>query len=379
MLDRLTAKGRRIAQASARRGALLRAVYDQNRSLADTPPGPERKRNPRGRRLILLFALSLLIAATLVSLPALPPGATTGAALQPADSPPGDAATGTIRAATPASPLLRHAPRPAGLEPIALADIASLPPDDANLKALFGLSVQTIVIDAGHGGRDPGAVGALGTLEKDITLDVARRLRDKLAASGAYRIVLVRDADVFVPLRERAAFANQHGADLFVSIHVNYLPRVSTNAVETYYFGRFQDERTRQLAELENQGSDYSLSEFESLVRNMQDTLKLQESRTLAHAIQDTLLASIRARNQRVLDNGVRTAPFVVLLGVKAPSVLVEIGSLSSPEAERSLRREAYRDEIAAYLAAGLVDYLNQQRPQEYRSHEDQDQLAQRH
>lgn len=291
-------------------------------------------------------------------------------------------APGSSDEAAERAPAARVMPPPAPwadeVEPLELTELAPLSSPDASLKQLFGLGVRTIVIDAGHGGRDPGALGTLGTHEKDITLDVAQRLRDRLAALGNYHVVLVRESDVFVPLWERAAFANQHGADLFVSIHVNYLPRVSTNAVETYYFGHYQDERTRKLAELENRGSDYSLSEFEALVRNMQDTLKLQESRTLAHAIQENLLTNMRARDQRVLDNGVRTAPFVVLLGVKAPSVLVEIGSLSSAEAERHLRREAYRDEIATYLAAGIVEYLNLQRPQEYRSHEDQDQLAQR-
>ncbi|HRP97076.1 MAG TPA: N-acetylmuramoyl-L-alanine amidase [Rhodocyclaceae bacterium] len=358
MLEHITGRGRGVGQAPAQRRDILRTVYDQNRNLDTTRPQPRGRvaRAPRWRDVAWIAASALLVGALAMLLP--------GASDKAADDAP-------VAGAVPA-------PWTGEVEPLELTDLAPLSSADASLKELFGLGVRTIVIDAGHGGRDPGAVGTLGTHEKDITLDVARRLRDRLAALGSYRVVLVRESDVFVPLWERAAFANQHGADLFVSIHVNYLPRVSTNAVETYYFGHYQDERTRKLAELENQGSDYSLSEFEALVRNMQDTLKLQESRTLAHAIQENLLTSMRARDQRVLDNGVRTAPFVVLLGVKSPSVLVEIGSLSSPEAERSLRRETYRDEIASYLAEGLVEYLNLQRPQEYRSHEDQDQLAQR-
>lgn len=359
MLEHITGRGRGVGQAPARRHAILRSVYDQNRDLHAAPSAPARLQRGRRKRGVAGFAALVLLLGALVML-------ATSASDEVTENPP------TAQAMPPPAPWTDE------VEPLELTDLAPLSSADASLKQLFGLGVRTIVIDAGHGGRDPGAVGTLGSHEKDITLDVALRLRDRLAALGNYRVVLVRESDVFVPLWERAAFANQHGADLFVSIHVNFLPRVSTNAVETYYFGHYQDERTRKLAELENQGSDYSLSEFEALVRNMQDTLKLQESRSLAHAIQENLLASMRARDQRVLDNGVRTAPFVVLLGVKSPSVLVEIGSLSSPEAERNLRRETYRDEIATYLAEGLVEYLNLQRPQEYRSNEDQDQLAER-
>lgn len=377
MLNYFTGRRRSVGRTTTQRGDMLRAVYDQNRDLQAGKARPGRGQRPgrtartrltgpRWRALAATACMFLLLGALAV----LPPGTVPQ---QPATAADAAAPQPVVQAPAPAP-----VPWTSEVVPLELDDLAPLSSQDTPLKQLFGLGVHTIVIDAGHGGRDPGALGDLGTHEKDITLDVALRLRDRIVALGDYRVLLVRESDVFVPLWERAAFANQHEADLFVSVHVNYLPRVSTNAVETYYFGHYEDERTRKLAELENQGSDYSMSEFEELVRNMQDTLKLQESRALAHAIQDKLLSNIRASKQRVLDNGVRTAPFVVLLGVKSPSVLVEIGSLSSADAERSLRRETYRDEIANYLAEGIVDYLNLQRPQEYRIDEDQDQLAER-
>jgi N-acetylmuramoyl-L-alanine amidase len=140
---------------------------------------------------------------------------------------------------------------------------------------------------------------------------------------------------------------------------VNYLASISKNAVETYYFGKYEDGTMRRLAHRENEHSLYTISEFGELMKGMQNSMKLQESRGLAQAIQASLLRNLRLQNQVVLDTGVKTAPFVVLLGVKAPSVLVEIGSLSSTEAESSLGETRYKDEIASYLAAGITDYLD--------------------
>jgi len=407
MSERLT------RNTSGQRSAILRGVYDENRRLEGAgeripPKRPAQERRIVGRLLllILLAGVPLVYAwapsganmLALLSPDVLEHGSSTvpplaGATLETSFTARAPSSAGDLAPQTPPSPVpaavIRDAAPPMTRSDEAAADaqapapglaaVAQLTSDTVNLKTLFGLSVRNIVIDAGHGGRDPGAIGKHGMQEKDITLDVARRLKQKLEQNAAYRIRLVRDDDVFVPLNERAAFANGQDTDLFVSIHVNYLPSTSTNAVETYYFGRHEDARTRKLAERENQGSEYSLSEFESVVRNMQDTIKLQESKALAHSIQGTLLKSIRARSQRVLDNGVRTAPFVVLLGVKAPSVLVEIGSLSSPQAEESLSSERYRDEIASYVVAGITQYLNEQLPEERRIHDkDKNRLAER-
>jgi N-acetylmuramoyl-L-alanine amidase len=232
-------------------------------------------------------------------------------------------------------------------------------------RELFGLAVRTIVIDAGHGGRDPGALGhTTGIQEKDVTLDIARRLKKKLARNARYQILLVRDSDTFVALKDRAAYANARDTDLFISLHVNFLTGTSKNAVETYYFGRYRDSGTRALAQHENQHSAYALSEFEDLLKGMQDSMKLQESHRLAKSIQASLLGNIRENDQVVLDTGVKTAPFAVLLGVKAPSVLAEIGNLNSPQTEQRLKDPAYRDAIAAYIADGITAYLTNQ-PQE--------------
>lgn len=381
---------RRIRQWRPRRAAagglredLLRGVYEQNRAQGGKTgsPRPARPRSGGGPRRNLAIPLALTAAlATVVILAGSSP---RGLALIEAPPP---VPAGELALGLPPPPLTPiHAAFPAPAAPArdgeagGLAEVAPLLSGKEDLKSLFGLSVKTIVVDAGHGGHDPGAVGRMGTLEKDVTLDIARRLKAKLEESGAYRVLLVRDGDVFVPLRERAAFANARPTDLFLSIHVNFMPGSATNAVEAYYFGRHRDARTRLVAERENQGSDYALSEFEDVLRNMQNTLKLQEAKALAHSIQGSMLAHIRADRQAVMDNGVRPAPFMVLLGVRAPAVLVEIGSLSSPEAERNLGREAYREQIASYVVAGIADHLDQQTAKEDHDHgKDEGTLAQR-
>lgn len=224
---------------------------------------------------------------------------------------------------------------------------------------IFGLGVRTVVIDPGHGGKDPGARGPLGTVEKDLTLDIARRLKARLQKERDLQVVLTRDTDLSLPLSRRVALANAANADLFISIHTNYLPNGRVNALETYYFGPHQDEDTLQLAERENRDSQYGMGEFRALLEKAGDTVKLQESRTLALAIQDSLSRNIKRYNRHVFDLGIKAAPFIVLLGVNAVSVLAEVSCLSSADEERRLNTEQYREEIASYLEQGITNYLH--------------------
>ena len=235
------------------------------------------------------------------------------------------------------------------------------PAQGLTLKEIFGLGVRTVVIDPGHGGRDPGTSGKFGTFEKDVTLDVALRLKALLEHDHSFRVVLTRDGDTTTPLNRRVELANDASVDLFVSIHVNYLPNSTLNVVETYYFGAHSDPDALRLAERENHGSEYSLSDFESLVRMMRDKIKLQESKRLATAIQSSLTGNMQRASQDLHDVGIKTAPFVVLLGVKAPAVLAEIACMCNPDAEQRLRTPAHREEVARYLAEGIVNYLQEE------------------
>jgi len=230
--------------------------------------------------------------------------------------------------------------------------------DKVRLSAVFGLDVQTIVIDPGHGGMDPGAIGVLGTPEKDIVLDIARRLRDILMQSGRYNVVLTRDGDTTMSLAERVEFANAGRTDLFISLHVNALPQKRANVIETYYYGPPTDAETLRLAEQENRGSGLLTRDFANMIRKIGNRFKEQESASLASAIQYSLFTNMKKYDKDTADAGIKIAPFVVLLGVDAPSVLVEISCISKKQEELKLNLPAYREEITLFIAEGTTRYL---------------------
>ncbi len=232
--------------------------------------------------------------------------------------------------------------------------------NDANIRlsSVFGLDVQTIVIDPGHGGRDPGAIGAMGTKEKDIVLDIALGLRAKLENTGRYKVVLTREKDITMSLAERVEFANSGRTDLFISLHVNALPQKTENLIETYYYGPPSDEETLKIAEQENRGSGLLTKDFENMIKKIGNTFKEQESANLASAIQHSLFTNVKKYDKDIADAGIKIAPFVVLLGVDAPSVLVEISCISKKQEELKLNLPAYRDEITSFLAEGTIRYL---------------------
>jgi N-acetylmuramoyl-L-alanine amidase len=227
------------------------------------------------------------------------------------------------------------------------------------LSRMFGLKIRTIMIDAGHGGANSGSIGKMGTKEKDITLDIAKRLKTYLVKIGHLRVLMTREDDSTVSLHKRVALTQDAKADLFISIHLNYLPRRPTNIIETYYFGPSDDEKTLKLAKEENAGSEYGLSDFKEVMERLGRTMKLQESREIAESIQENLFLNRRKHNEDIKNHGVKRAPFVVLLGVDVPAVLAEVSCLSNKEEERKLNSESHRDNIARYLTAGIFNYLN--------------------
>ncbi len=230
---------------------------------------------------------------------------------------------------------------------------------NVSLMRMLGLKIKTIMIDPGHGGSDSGTIGKMGTKEKDITLDIAKRLKAHLVKSDLHHVLMTREDDSTVPLLERVTLVREAKADLFVSIHLNYLPKKNTNIIETYYFGPSDDKKTLRLAEQENAGSEYGLSDFREVVEMLGKTMKLQESKEFAESIQANLFLNRRKHSEDIQNHGVKRAPFVVLLGVEVPSVLVEVSCLSNREEERELHSESHRENIARYLATGIFDYLN--------------------
>jgi N-acetylmuramoyl-L-alanine amidase len=243
--------------------------------------------------------------------------------------------------------------------------------DQVRLSSVFGLDVQTIVIDPGHGGRDPGAIGSQGTREKDIVLDIALRLRDQLMQSGQYMVLLTRDTDIFMSLADRVRFSNLNKADLFISLHINALPQKQFNVTETFYFGPPSDLYTLRLAEQENRGSELLTGDFKNMIKKIGDVLKEQESATLASTIQHSLFSNMEKYDRVIADNGIKIAPFVVLLGVDAPSVLVEISCISKSEEETNLNNPAYREKITSSLEEGISRYLTQRHTQVVKGDDD--------
>ncbi len=227
-----------------------------------------------------------------------------------------------------------------------------------SVASLYGLHVETIVIDAGHGGRDPGALGRDGIQEKDITLDIARRLKKRLERHSGYRVLLTRDEDRTMLLRDRIDFANQREADLFVSLHINWLPVDSIAPIETYYYGPNSDPRSLRLAQRENRNSGYTVAEFNDLTERLRVDLKIQESRDAAHYIQEGLINGLRQMGRDVADWGAKSSDFMVLLGVEAPSILAEIGSLSNSDEASKLSTVSYREKLAYILEEGISTYL---------------------
>jgi len=229
----------------------------------------------------------------------------------------------------------------------------------APLSRMFGLGVKTIMIDAGHGGDDPGTAGKMGTKEKDITLDIAKKLKERLKRRGSYNIIMTREEDITLPLNKRVELARASKADIFISIHLNYLPSKPINIIETYYFGPSSDVKTLRLAEQENAGSQYGLSDFKDIIEKMGKTLKLHESKELAASIQKNLFINSKKKNNSIHNLGIKRAPFVVLLGVDIPAVLAEVSCLSNRQEEIELSFESHRENIARYIEAGILDYLN--------------------
>jgi N-acetylmuramoyl-L-alanine amidase len=224
---------------------------------------------------------------------------------------------------------------------------------------------RRIVLDPGHGGHDPGAVGPKNLYEKDVVLDIALKLKKVLMEDPFNEVVLTRERDVFIPLEERTAMANRKNADLFVSIHANASSRREAKGIETYLLNWTDDEEAIRVAARENA---ISLKKMRAMNRQVDivDVIKSDlirenkrdESIKLANYIQRSLVSNLESDMKQVLNLGVKQALFYVLFGAKMPSVLVEVSFISNPEEERLLSNEMYRMEIAKGIAKGLNTYL---------------------
>jgi N-acetylmuramoyl-L-alanine amidase len=271
-------------------------------------------------------------------------------------------------AAAPSVPPQRAAPTPAKKEPDTV--VASVPrageaPTPAPAPARPAHRFK-VVVDPGHGGKDPGALGAGGVAEKDVVLAIALQLRDRLIGAG-FAVVLTRDTDVFIPLEERTARANAEQADLFVSIHGNASSNPRLSGVETYYLNNTNDHATIRLAEMENGlrsmtgrgGRDHEAS---LILSDLIQSYKIEESVALAEQLQKSVVSGVGAHGWKVNDLGVKRGPFYVLVGAGMPCVLAEVSFLTHPDEGVRLAQPDYQQAIADGLLRGVQRFVENAR-----------------
>lgn len=229
-------------------------------------------------------------------------------------------------------------------------------PRPMDMRAL-PLEVRRIILDPGHGGDDLGTTG--GELaEKTLTLDIALRLARLLEKDGL-EVEMTRRDDRFISLKDRAEQANRSQADLFVSIHINWLATRDVRGIETYYLGPTDDPHLIELARLENRQSGYRLADMKPLLEQIYTDMLQSQSLGLASRVQRSLFTSLKKVNPELKNRGVKTAPFVVLVSTEMPAILAEVSCLSNQDEEALLSRPYYRDHIAQALARGIRGYAD--------------------
>lgn len=289
------------------------------------------------------LAKSTVAPLTPATLPA--PATVPSAALVKPSPPPMTASLPTPATGAPAPELALPAKRNAS--------------GDRSMIRVLGLKVGKIVIDPGHGGHDTGTIGPDGLREKDLVLDISKRLGALVESRMGSEVVLTRSDDTFIALERRTEIANETKADLFLSIHANSSPMRSAAGVETYYLNFTTSRAALEVAARENSGSQKNIYELQDLLQQIALKDKVEESREFASRIQTSLFSLSAKNNARAKDRGVKKAPFVVLIGAQMPSVLAEVGFISNAHDESTMKRQDYRERIAEALYKGLSGYAS--------------------
>jgi len=222
--------------------------------------------------------------------------------------------------------------------------------------AILPLTVRTVILDPGHGGQNLGTMAPEGLVEKEVTLDIAKRVR-RLLEQRSYSVLMTRDTDLSLSLRDRAQYANRQHGDIFVSIHVNWIENRELRGVETFYLGPTDDPYLAELAARENQQSGYSLADFKQILQQVYAGVRQEESRRLAEAVQDALFGSLHEVNSGVRDRGVKSAPFGVLIWTEMPAILAEVSCVSNRIEARLLMTPIYRQYLAEAIVQGIDRY----------------------
>jgi N-acetylmuramoyl-L-alanine amidase len=228
---------------------------------------------------------------------------------------------------------------------------------ELTLAEQLGLKVRRVVIDAGHGGHDTGAIGKKGTREKDVALAISQKLAAELRKRGL-EVVLTRDDDRYLRLEDRARLANEARGDLFISVHCNSAANRRLRGVETYTLNTSANRYAIRLAARENASSEKGISDLQFILADLATKANTGDSSRLASHVQRSLVGQLSARYKGVRDLGNKEALFYVLLGAKMPAILVETSFLSHPEEEARLASGEYQDAVARAIARGVEDFL---------------------
>jgi N-acetylmuramoyl-L-alanine amidase len=254
------------------------------------------------------------------------------------------------------------APRPAPQQAAIKLPDGKIPP--GSIARSLALGVSRIVIDAGHGGKDPGARGYYSKArEKDITLSIAKRLKKKLEDRLGCEVIMTRSKDTFLTLEERTAFANTKDADLFISIHVNAHRNKNAYGVETYFLNLATDEDAIRVAAMENATSTKNISDLQTILMDLMQNAKINESSRLASHVQTNMVGYLKKKYSDIRDKGVKQAPFYVLLGAQMPAILVETSFVSNPRECKRLMDPSYQDRLSEGIVLGIEDYIKATSP----------------
>jgi len=235
---------------------------------------------------------------------------------------------------------------------------AEVPKDSMSLARQLGLNVKRIVIDPGHGGKDPGCNARGGVKEKNIVLSIARILKKKIKEEIGCEVFLTRNRDVFLPLERRTAIANMKKADLFISLHVNAHRNRKISGLETYFLNMATDERSVMVAARENATSQKNISDLQTILNDLMLNTKIAESSRLAHNVQKGMVSRVRRKYKPAKSLGVKQAPFYVLIGAQMPAVLVETGFLTNRTEKKRLLSKKYQESVAEGICAGIKTYI---------------------
>ena len=231
--------------------------------------------------------------------------------------------------------------------------------EKVSLARQLGLNVKRIVIDPGHGGKDPGCILGKKLREKDLVLSIAKKVAKKIKKETGCEVILTRNRDIFLSLEQRTAIANMKKADLFISIHVNAHRSRKVWGLETYYLNMATDERSVMVAARENATSEKNISDLQVILNDLMLNTKINESSQLAFDIQKGMISKVGRKYKRVRSLGVKQAPFYVLIGAQMPAILVETGFITNQMERKRLVSNTYQECVAEGICTGIRSYIN--------------------